>query len=205
MIRVAIADEHKIPRWALARTLAAEPDLNVIAEADSVSATLAMLRAHEPDVLILDATLPDHSGFDVLSEIGHLEAGPFVVVLAPFAEPRYIARVLGAGAHAYVCKSDEPQRLLDAIRAVMRGEQVIPPGVEPLPAIDAHPARALTRREQQVMEMLARGMTNREIGDDLGISIKTVDTHRAHTLKKLELRNNAELTRFAVKHGYVTL
>jgi DNA-binding NarL/FixJ family response regulator len=82
---------------------------------------------------------------------------------------------------------------------------VIPPGIEALLDSSEHPAGALTAREQQVMEMLARGLTNREIAEHLQISIKTVDTHRGHVLKKLGLRNNSELTRFAVKHGYVAL
>jgi len=205
MIRLAIAEQERIPRWALAQALARQPDLEVVAETDSVDSTLAMLRTQRPDVLVLDATLPDHTGCDVLSEILHLDAGPLVVVLAPCAEPSHAARMLGAGAHAYVSRCDTPQRLLHAIRAVTRGEQVIPPDVAALLAADGHPASALTRREQQVMEMLARGMTNREIADDLAISIKTIDTHRGHALKKLGLRNNADLTRFAVKHGYVTL
>ena len=103
-------------------------------------------------------------------------------------------------------KAVEPKELLESIRAVSRGEQIVPPGVEQLLASgDGHPASALTARELQVMEMLSRGMTNREIAEHLDISIKTVDTHRGHVLKKLGLRNNSELTRFAVKHGYVTL
>jgi DNA-binding NarL/FixJ family response regulator len=88
---------------------------------------------------------------------------------------------------------------------VSRGEQIIPPGAEQLLGGGEHPAGALTAREQQVMEMLSRGLTNREIAEHLAISIKTVDTHRGHVLKKLGLRNNSELTRFAVKHGYVTV
>ena len=125
---------------------------------------------------------------------------------APCAEPSHAARVLGAGAHGYISKCDAPQRLLEAIRAVARGEQVIPPGVEQLLASgDGHPASALTAREHLHHLLLARGMTNREIAEHLEISIKTVDTHRGHVLKKLGLRNNSELTRFAVKHGYVSL
>ena len=122
-------------------------------------------------------------------------------------EPSYAARAIAAGAHGYRQQGGRARRSCwTAIRAVSRGEQVIPPGVEQLLAPgDGHPASALTAREQQVMEMLARGMTNREIAEHLEISIKTVDTHRGHVLKKLGLRNNSELTRFAVKHGYVSL
>ena len=135
-----------------------------------------------------------------------MEAGPLVVMLAGQADPHLAARAIGAGAHGYVHKSAPPEALLDAIRAVSRGEQVIPAEVDAvLAAGGSHPASALTAREQQVLEMLGRGMTNREIAEHLAISIKTVDTHRGHVLKKLGLRNNSDLTRFAVKHGYVTL
>lgn len=206
MIRVAITEEQMIVRWALREALARCADLEVVGEAGTVEETLAMLQRVKPDVLLLDTNVPDHAGFDVLAAIRDLEAGPLVVVLASYIEPTYAARAVAAGAHAYLSRSDEPEQLLGAIRAVSRGEQVIPPGVaELLAAGDRHPASSLSAREQQVMEMLARGMTNREIAEHLDISIKTIDTHRGHVLKKLGLRNNSDLTRFAVKHGYVTL
>ena len=139
--------------------------------------TLEMVRTVKADVLVLDTSMPDHTGFDVLAEVRNLESGPLVVVLAPHTEASYAARVIAAGAHAYLDRTAEPQALIDAIHAVSRGEQVVPPGVEALLAAgDGHPASALTARELQVMEMLARGMTNREIAEHLGISIKTIDT-----------------------------
>ena len=206
MIRLAIAEDHTIVRWALREALGKAEDVEVVGEAGSATETLEMIRRDRPDVLLLDITLPDRSGFDVLTELRPLDTAPLVVVLSWHTEPSYAARAIAAGAHGYVNKAVEPEALLAAIRAVSRGEQVIPPGVEQLLAAgDGHPASALTAREQQVMEMLARGLTNREIAEHLEISIKTVDTHRGHVLKKLGLRNNSELTRFAVKHGYVTL
>jgi two-component system, NarL family, invasion response regulator UvrY len=114
-------------------------------------------------------------------------------------------RAIAAGAHGYVHKGGQPEDLLAAIHAVARGERVVPPHIEQLLASgDGDPARSLTARELQVMEMLARGLTNREIAEHLGISGKTVDTHRGHVLKKLGVRNNSELTTFAVKHGFIT-
>ena len=206
MIRVAIAEEHTIMRWALREALAKVHDLEVVGEAGTVEDTLAMIRDARPDVLLLDAVLSDRTGFDALALIREIETGPLVIMLAAQTDPSYAARAIAGGAHGYVGKSAEPEKLLDAIRAVVRGEQVIPPGVERLLAVgDGHPASALSARELQVMEMLARGMTNREIAEHLEISIKTVDTHRGHVLKKLGLRNNSDLTRFAVKHGYVTM
>jgi DNA-binding NarL/FixJ family response regulator len=203
MIRVALAEEQGIVRWALREALANAPGIEVVGDAGSVEETVAMIRDAKPDVLVIDTTLHDHTGFDVLAQIRQLETGP-VVVLAPHTEPGYAARAIAAGAHGYVSKSESPERLLEAIRAVSRGEQFLPHSVAEMVAMGGHPASSLTARELQVMEMLARGMTNREIAHDLDISIKTVDTHRGHVLKKLGLRNNSELTRFAVKHGYVS-
>jgi DNA-binding NarL/FixJ family response regulator len=206
MIRLAIAEDHTIVRWALREALGKDPEIEVVGDAGSAAETLEMVQRARPDVLLLDIGLPDRSGFDVLNDMRESDTAPLVIVLTWHTEPSYAARAIGAGAHGYLNKSVTPEELMSAIRAVSRGEQVIPPGVEQLLATgDGHPASALTAREQQVMEMLGRGMTNREIAEHLQISIKTVDTHRGHVLKKLGLRNNSELTRFAVKHGYVSL
>jgi len=206
MIRIALAEEHAIVRWALKEALTRTGDLEIVGEAGTVEDTLPMVRQTRPELLLVDTSMPDHSGFDVLARVREMEAGPFVIVLAPHTDASYAARAIAAGAHGYVSKSGTPEELLAAIHAVSRGEQVIPPSAEQLLAAgDGHPASALTARELQVMEMLARGMTNREIAEHLDISIKTIDTHRGHVLKKLSLRNNSELTRFAVKNGYVTL
>lgn len=205
MIRVALAEEQRIARWALREALGKDPEMEIVAEAGTVAETIAMAREAKPDVLVLDTDLGDHAGFDLLAEIRKLEDQP-IVVLAARTEPSYAARAISAGAIGYVSKAEPPERLLDAIRAASRGEQVLPPGVAELLAVgEVRAAGALTGREQQVMEMLARGMTNREIGLALAISIKTVDTHRSHILKKLGVRNNSELTRFALKHGYASI
>ena len=206
MIRLGLAEDHTIVRWALKEALAAAEDIDVVGEAGTAAETLEMIKRDRPDVLLLDLSLPDRSGYDIMNELRNIETAPLVVVLTWHTEPSYAARAIAAGAHGYLNKGVTPQELLSAIRAVSRGEQVIPPEAEAFIANgDGHPASALTAREQQVMEMLARGMTNREIAEHLEISIKTVDTHRGHVLKKLGLRNNSELTRFAVKHGYVGL
>lgn len=205
MIRIAIAEEHTITRWALREALARVPGFEVVGEAGAAAEVLPMIRAARPDVLLLDAAVSEPAGADVLATIRELTAGPLVLVLAASTEPAYAARAVGGGAHGYLGRSADPEALIEAIRAVSRGEPVLPSGVDALIAADAHPAAVLTRREQAVMEMLARGMTSREIAEHFALSIKTIDTHRGHVLKKLRLRNNSELTRFAVKHGYVAL
>jgi two-component system, NarL family, invasion response regulator UvrY len=206
MIRLALAEDHTIVRWALREALGQADDIEIVGEAGTAAETLAMIESARPDVLLLDLSLPDRSGFEVLNELRVAETAPLVVVLTWHTEASFAARAIAAGAHGYINKSVAPEQLLAAIRAVSRGEQVIPPGIEELlTAGEGNPASALTARELQVMEMLARGLTNREIAENLEISIKTVDTHRGHVLKKLGLRNNSELTRFAVKHGYTAL
>jgi DNA-binding NarL/FixJ family response regulator len=205
MIRLVLAEDHTIVRWAIREALTTAEDLEVVGEAGTAAETLDVIKRVKPDVLILDLSLPDRSGIDVLNEMRQMDNAPLVVVLTWHTEPSYAARAISAGAHGYVHKGGEPKELLDAIRAVARGERVVPPMVEQMLASgDGDPTRALTARELQVMEMLARGMTNREIAEHLGISGKTVDTHRGHVLKKLGVRNNSELTTFAVKHGYIT-
>ena len=204
MIRLAIAEDHTIVRWALREALGKAADIEVVGEAGTAAETLTMIERVKPDVLLLDITFPDRSGFDVLDDMRKMETAPLVVVLTWHTEPSYATRAIAAGAHGFMNKSVEPAELISAIEAVSRGETIVPAGIDTNNA-DGSPASALTAREQQVMEMLARGMTNREIAENLTISIKTVDTHRGHILKKLGLRNNSELTRFAVKHGYVTV
>lgn len=206
MIRLAIAEERAIVRWALREAFDKVSDMEVVGDAGTADDTIAMIERVKPDVLLLDMMLRDHMGYELLARIRELDAAPLVVMLSPFDEPSFGVRAIAGGAHGYVGKSADPAHVFEAIRAVSRGERAIPPGVDALLAAgDGHPASALTRREMQVMEMIARGLTNREIARDFDVSIKTIDTHRAHVLKKLGLRNNAELARFAVKHGYVSV
>jgi len=187
MIRLGIAEDHTIVRWALREALGKADDIEVVGEAGNAAETLEMIQNVRPDVLLLDLTLPDRSGFDVLNELRLKDTAPLVVVLTWHTEPSYAARAIAAGAHGYVNKAVEPEQLLAAIRAVSRGEQVIPPGVEALLAAgDGHPASALTAREQQVMEMLARGMTNREIAET---------PHDQHQDRRYASRSRAEEAR----------
>ena len=203
MIRVGLSDGNNIVRWALGEALGKSEDIEVVGEAGTAAETLGMISERHPEVLLLDIGLPDRSGFDVLAELRQIETAPLTIVLSWHPEPGYATRAIAAGAHGYVSKTASPQELLESIRSVSRGEPVLPGEVEV--GGTEHPTSTLTAREQQVMEMLSRGMTNREIAEYLSISIKTVDTHRGHVLKKLGLRNNSELTRFAVKHGYISV
>lgn len=203
MIRLGLSDANNIVRWALGEALGKSEDIEVVGDAGTAAQTLSMIFERHPEVLLLDIGLPDRSGFDVLAELRQIDTAPLTIVLSWHPEPGYATRAIAAGAHGYISRTASPQELIDSIRSVSRGEPILPAEVE-LAGVE-HPTSTLTAREQQVMEMLSRGMTNREIAEYLSISIKTVDTHRGHVLKKLGLRNNSELTRFAVKHGYISV
>src|SRR5688500_17901473 len=129
MIRLALAEDHTIVRWALREALSKADDIEVVGEAGTAAETLAMVQNVKPDVLLLDITLPDRSGFDVLAEMRNIDTAPLVVVLTWHTDPSYAARAIAAGAHGYVNKAVEPTELLNSIRAVSRGEQIIPPEI----------------------------------------------------------------------------
>ncbi len=144
MIRLGLSEDHTIVRWALREALGKAEDIEVVGEAGTADETLEMIQDARPDVLLLDISLPDRSGFDVLGDLRQIETAPLVVVLTWHTEPSYIARAIAAGAHGYVTKSVAPQELLDAIRAVSRGEQVFPPVPSPARTGDA-PRRSASR------------------------------------------------------------
>jgi len=195
MLRIAIADDHPIIRFAVRQVLEASGQVEIVGEARNGNEATALVERAQPDVLLLDLQMPEKDGFEALNEINALHD-----------EPTYGVRAIQAGAHGVMHKTSDPDVLLQGIRSVMRGETVMPDAVRSLVGKrDVHPAHLLSAREREVMEYLARGYTNREIAAKLEISIKTVDTHRGHVLKKLGLRNNSDLTRFAIQHGYVSL
>lgn len=194
-VRLALADHHAIVRRALREAVSKADDIEVVGEAGTAAETLEMITRVRADMLILDMNLPDRSGFDVLSEMRGLDTAPLVIVLTWHTELSYAARAIAAGAHGYVNKAVELDELLAAIRAVGRGEQVIPPGVEELLRTGDGPTSALTAREQQVMALLSRGLARREIAECLGISISTVTILCVRALKKLRLRSSSELSR----------
>ncbi len=203
MIRVVIAEDHNLIREALARMLVDSGRIEVTGEAATGNAAVDLTRKQKPDVLLLDVTMPGKDGIQALSELHELELPTKVLVLTMHEDEAHGVRAMRAGAAGYMRKSENLDDLLDAIERVHRGEQVIPAEVEAALARKRsdHPAQILSQREFQVMAYLAAGKTNREIAEILSISVKTVDTHRGHVLKKLRLRNNSDITRFAIQNN----
>ncbi len=203
MIRVVIAEDHNLIREALARMLVESGRIEVAGEASNGNSAIDLTRKHKPDVLLLDVTMPGKDGIQALSELGEMGLPTKVIVLTMHEDEAHGVRAMRAGAAGYVKKSGNLDDLIDAIERVHRGEQVIPAEVEAALSRKRsdHPAQILSQREFQVMSYLAAGKTNREIATILSISVKTVDTHRGHVLKKLRLRNNSDITRFAIQNG----
>ena len=203
MIRVVIAEDHTLIREALVRMLEESKKIDVVGQAATGAEAIAQVARHKPDVLLLDVTMPEKDGIQALAELSAVDVPTRTLMLTMHEDEAHGVRAMRAGAAGYVKKSANIDELLDAIDRINRGEQVVPAEIEAALARkrSEHPAQILSQREFQVMSYLAAGKTNREIAELLTISVKTVDTHRGHVLKKLRLRNNSDITRFAIQNG----
>jgi len=202
MIRVAIAEDHTLVREAFKRLLEASGRVEVVGEASSGDEAVDIVGQLKPDVLVLDLAMPGKDGLAAIMDIAALQVPTRVLVVSMHTDDTYAVRAVRAGAAGYINKSARADELLEALESVHAGRRVVPDSAEVmLTKPGAHPAQILSPREFQVLGYLAGGMTNREIARMLEISVKTVDTHRGHVLKKLKLRNNSDLTRFAIQHG----
>jgi DNA-binding NarL/FixJ family response regulator len=197
MIRVVIVEERTLVREALASVLASRAELSVVAQTASTDDAAALARSSNADVLVVGA--PPEGGLHAARAItaAGLPTRVLVVGTCRQASP---ARLLAAGAAGFVGGDAHAGDLAAAIVRVHAGERLAPP-----PTGGPDPVALLSPRELETLRYLAIGLTNREIATRLGISVKTIDTHRGHVLKKLALRNNSDLTRFALEHGLVDL
>lgn len=210
MIRVLIADDHAIVRRGLVHIVSETTDLTVVAEAGDGLVVMDLVRTHEPDVVILDLNMPGRGGLDLLKQIKYECPRIPVLILSMHPEDQYAVRLLRAGASGYLTKESAPEQLVGAIRKVARGGRYISPETAELllDRLDGDPDRAphedLSDREFQVMKMIASGNTVGEIGDLLCLSVKTVSTYRGRLLEKMGMKNNAELTHYALKNNLIS-
>jgi two-component system response regulator NreC len=205
---VVLADDHTVMRGGLRMLLEAEDDLEVVAEAGDVDATLRYVRAHRPGVLVLDVTMSDGSSLPRIPDL--LEASPdtAIVVLTMHDDPAFAREALRAGAQAYVLKEAAEQDLVEAVRLASRGQTYLHPRVgaklAAAPPEASGPPGGLTEREAEILRLIALGHTNSEIGRQLFLSVRTVESHRAHIQQKLRRTSRAELVRYALDHGLVS-
>lgn len=210
MIRIAIADDHALVREGMRRMLSGSKLIDVVGEAANGVEAVELVEDMEPDVLLLDITMPIKDGIEATVDIVALKRRTKILILSMHADEQYALRTLRAGANGFISKGARLEELLKAITDVHGGGRYLPDKIAASfaerhirPDAEKPLAELLSKREFQVMSYLAQGLTNREIADILNISVKTVDTHRGHVLKKLKLRNNSDITRFAIQHGYV--
>jgi len=205
MIRVVIVDDHELLRAGLRSRLEREDGISVVGEADSAERAVIVARAVHPDLILLDLLLPKKNGYDVIPELAEVAPEAKVLVVSSQAAPSSVRRALSAGAAGYLPKHSSDGDLVAAIRLVASGAGYVEPDLgAQLVVPNASPAlEPLSDRERDIMHLLALGYTNQEIGKQLFISVRTVDTHRAHVMRKLQLDTRAELVMFALANGVI--
>jgi two-component system response regulator NreC len=206
MIRVVIADDHAVVRRGLRQVLSAEGGVEVVGEASDLDGARRYVRGHHPDVLVLDLNLPEGLSLGAIPQIRAESPNTQIVVLTMQNEPAYARQALSAGALGYVLKEAAESELVEAVRRAAVGDTFLNPrlgarvAAEPPPG----PPDGLSAREVEVLRMIALGHTNAEIAERLYLSVRTVETHRAHIQQKLRLGSRSELVRYALEHDLIS-
>jgi two-component system, NarL family, invasion response regulator UvrY len=208
-IKVIIADDHAILRAGLKQILAETEDVEVIAEAPTASDAIKQCRNPEANVLLLDISLPDRSGIDVLKHVKKEHPQIAVLMLSMHREDQYAMRALKAGASGYLCKQSASNELVNAIQVVARGKKYITSEVAEILAnqvsgdAEKLPHESLSDREYQTMLYIASGLSVSEIAEKLSLSVKTVSMYRARLLEKMQLKHNADITHYVMKNNLI--
>jgi two-component system invasion response regulator UvrY len=209
MIRVLIADDHAIVRKGLVQIASESREIEMRGEASEYSSLMKLMKEEPCDVLLLDISMPGKNGIDVLKIVREQYPKAHVLILSMYPEDQYAIRALKAGAAGYLTKDSAPERLVEAILSVSKGKKYITPKVAEMLAThlvtdtDGAPHELLSDREFQTMRLIASGRQLSQIADELSLSPKTVSVYRARVLEKMQLKNNAEITHYAIKHGLV--
>ena len=208
MTRVLIADDHAVVRRGLAEIVNEALDLQVAAEASDGEELIGLLRDGQGDLVVMDLKMPGLHGLDLVKQLRSEFPTLPILVLSMHPEDQFAVRVLRAGATGYLTKNSAPNDLVTAIRRVAQGRRYVSPTLAEtlLAAMEADteaPHEALSDREYQVMQLLAAGKLIQEISDELALSPKTVGTYRLRLLQKMNMRSNAELTRYALEHNLI--
>ena len=213
-IRILVVDDHAVVREGIRHVLSESAGFNVVAEAGNGIQALDLAQQHKPDVVLLDISMPSESGLDVAARLRQLAPGIRVLILSMHEQGEYVLEAVRAGAVGYVLKDTRPAELRDAVRAVHEGGEYFSPAVasrlsaalrgELEQEKRKNKLDLLTARERHVLALVADGKTNKEIGAELDISPRTVETHRESIVRKLAIRSVAGLTRFAIETGLVS-
>lgn len=213
-IRIVLADDHKILRAGLRAMIVEQPDMEVVGEAENGRTAVNLTRALSPDVVIMDIGMPDLNGIEATRQIVAEVPSVKIIGLSMYSDRRYVAGLFGAGASGYLLKDIEFEELIEAIQAVVAGQVYVSSGVTGI-VIEDYVHRvsgtenggisALTPREREVLQLLVEGRSTKQIAYELGVSIKTVESHRHRVMEKLDLHNIADLTKYAIRAGLTSL
>ena len=205
-IGVMIVDDHPIMRNALRSIISAEPDLSVVAEADSGQSAIDLLAGAKPDVVLMDGSMPRMTGMEATRRLRELQPTLRIIGLTLYGETSYRDEMAEAGASGYLLKTGAPSQIVEAIRIVARGGTFFEPTI-PRPstgsAQERAPTEELSAEELAVVKLVANGQSNAEIAESLGLSLPEVETRRSAAMKRLGLRNRAELVRVAVRYNWL--
>jgi DNA-binding NarL/FixJ family response regulator len=213
--RVLLVEDHVVVRQGIKALFSDEPDLEIVGEADDGRAALQSVSELEPDVVLMDISMPGLNGIEATRQIRQSYPEVKVVVLSMHSNEEYVFQVLRAGASGYVLKQSDSSEVLTAIRAALAGGSFLSPPISRT-VIDDYVRRAearggdddlelLTSREREVLQLLAEGLSNREIAEQLNISIKTVETHRSNMMNKLGVSSKTDLVKYALRKGWASL
>jgi DNA-binding NarL/FixJ family response regulator len=197
-VRVLLADDHVLVRAGLRRVLESFPGAEVVAEADDGDQVADLVALHRPDIVVTDLSMRRKSGYDVLRQLRQEHPEVRVIVISMHADAAHVSQALEAGACGYVVKDAAPSELEVALRAAAAGQTFLSPRVSAAQLGGSPGAPKLSRRQNEILEMLGRGLATKEIAAQLGLSVKTVETHRARLMRSLNLRRSTELLRYAV-------
>jgi two-component system, NarL family, response regulator NreC len=206
--RILLADDHSVVRQGFRLILENQPDMEVVGEASNGREAVTVAESLQPDVVIMDVTMPELNGIEATRRIGELSPRTRVLALSMHKDSVYVREILRAGAKGYLLKDAAGNDLLAAVRAVARGEAYLSPAVSDAVLTDyrkhvTNPIDLLTSREREVLQMIAEGKTNKEIANSLQLSVYTVEAHRGRIMEKLNLHSTGELVRFALRNGLI--
>ncbi|MEL7832563.1 response regulator transcription factor [Fodinibius sp. Rm-B-1B1-1] len=213
-ISVLIADDHEIIRFGISTYLSSSEDIEIVGEASTGEECLQLFQETHPDICILDIGMPDKDGIETAKEIRACEQETKILILSMHIDKEILRRALSADINGYLLKNTEKRDLLHGIRAIVKGQQVFSDPISEMikesfltktPDRNNHYQQDITEREREILQLIVDGLTSKEIAEKLYISPRTVDTHRANLMEKLQLNNIAELVRYSIRHQLVNI
>ncbi len=209
-LRVIVADDHTLVRAGFCSLVRHIPGVEVVAEAQDGHEALDLIAEHRPDIVLLDITMPRLNGLDVAARVVESHPHVRVIILSMHPDEEYVLRALRIGVAGYLIKDAGTQELEMAIESVAQGKTFLSPSISEKVAqyvrrVGDGSEEVLTSRQREVLQLIAEGLTNREIAEILGISVKTVESHRTHLMNRLEIHDVAGLVRYAIRIGLVDM